>query len=103
MKPYMEQLQAYIAANPPKYQFCNGESVLELLYCAYMETNPTQNQRILSGVNVLHRYTNDLTPKEKEIVFDTIYDLCGEYEHRAFSEGVRAGVTLMMELGDPEP
>lgn len=98
MKSYVEQLQAYIAANPPKYHFCNGESVLQMLYFSYTESNPIVDPKIRSGFRVLRRYIKDLPRNQEEIVFDTICDLCSEHEYRAFVEGVRAGVSLMTEL-----
>ena len=69
MKSYVEQLQAYIAANPPKYHFCNGESVLQMLYFSYTESNPIVDPKIRSGFRVLRRYIKNLPRDQEEIVF----------------------------------
>ena len=98
MKHSLEQLRAYIDANPPQYHFCNGKSMVEMLYYSYTESNPIDHQKIRIGLGVLHRYLKDLTQEEEEIVFDAVCDLCSVYEYQSFVEGVRAGATLMAEL-----
>lgn len=102
MNPCIEQLKAYIAANPPKYHFCNGESVLEMLYCTYMESNPVDCPRIRAGFQGLRRWIRELPEDAEDAVFDMVCDLCGEHEYRGFAEGIRAGGSLMMELREGE-
>lgn len=43
-----------------------------------------------------------LSLQEHDSVFSTVSDPCMEYERLAFLEGLRLGMTLMMELAEED-
>ncbi len=100
MNPYLKSLQAYFKQNPPNHG--DAESILGLLYWHYAENNPIDNQKIRDGFAQIRRQYSHLSMQEFDPIFTTVSDLCVEHERLAFYEGLRLGVTLMMELAEKE-
>ncbi len=98
MNHYLKALQDYCKRNPLNHG--DAESVMEFLYWHYTECNPIDNQKIHDGfAQIRHQYPH-LSMQEFDPIFTTVSDLCLEHEHLAFLEGLRLGVTLMMELAN---
>lgn len=96
MQKYIEALRDYCKQNPLNHG--NAESIMEFLYWHYAEFNPIDNQKIRDSFAKLRRQYPHLSLEEFDPIFTTVSDLCVEHEHLAFLEGLRLGVTLMMEL-----
>ncbi len=96
MKEYLKFLEDYYKQNPPNHG--DMESVLEVLYWYYAENNPIDNQKIRDSLAKLRSQFPNLSLQEFDPIFDTVSDLCVEDQRLAFYEGLRLGVTLMIEL-----
>ncbi len=98
MKEYLKFLEEYYKQNPPNHG--DMESVLEVLYWYYVENNPIDNQKIRNSFAKLRSQFPNLSLQEFDPIFDTVSDLCVEHERLAFYEGLRLGVTLMIEQAE---
>ncbi len=98
MKEYLKFLEEYYKQNPPNHG--DMESVLEVLYWYYAENNPIDNQKIRDSFAKLRSQFPNLSLQEFDPIFDTVSELCVEDQRIAFQEGLRLGVTLMMELAE---
>ncbi len=96
MQHYIKALQDYCKQNPLNHG--NAESVMEFLYWHYAENNPIDNQKIRNSFAKLRQQYPHLSLEAFDPIFTTVSDLCVEHEHLAFLEGLRLGVTLMMEV-----
>lgn len=74
------------------------DTILESLYWLYTESVPTDSKKLRDGYARLREQLHFLEPKEYDVVFDTVTELCTESEQIAFYAGVRLSATLMMEL-----
>ncbi len=98
MQHYIKALQEYCKQNPPNTS--NAKSILELLYWHYAELNPVDSKEIRDGFASIRQQYSYLSLQEFDPIFSTVSDLCVEHERHAFLEGLRLGVTLMMEVAD---
>ncbi len=98
MKKYLKFLEEYYKRNPPNQG--DMESVLEVLYWYYAENNPIDNQKIRDSFAKLRSQFPNLSLQEFDPIFDTVSELCVEDQRLAFYEGLRLGVTLMIELAE---
>ena len=98
MEKYITALQDHCKQKPPNHG--DAESVLNLLYRTYTEYNPIDNERIRSNFTALRNHFPELNLKQFDTIFTTVSDLCLEHEQIAFMEGLRLGVTLMLELSE---
>lgn len=98
MNDYLKLLEDYCKQDPLEHG--DAESVMEVLYWYYTETNPIDNQKIRDGFAKLRRQFPHLTLQDFDPIFLTVSDLCMEHERLAFYEGLRLGVTLVMEVTD---
>ncbi len=98
MQHYIKALQDYCKRNPLNHG--DAESVMEFLYWHYAEFNPIDNRKIRNGFAQIRQQYSHLSMQEFDPIFTTVSDLCVEHEHLAFLEGLRLGVTLMMELAE---
>ena len=96
MEKYITALQDYCKQDPPNHG--DAESVLNLLYQTYTEYNPIDNQKVKANFIALRNHFPELNLKQFDPIFTTVSDLCLGCEQLAFIEGLRLGVTLMMEL-----
>ncbi len=100
MQHYIKALQDYCTQNPPNTG--NAKTILDLLYWHYAELNPVDSKEIRNGFAKIRQQYSHLSMQEFDPIFTTVSDLCVEHERRAFLEGLRLGVTLMMELAEDE-
>lgn len=98
MKEYLKILEDYSEQHPLNHG--DAESVMEVLYWYYTETNPIDNQKIRDGFAKLRASFPQLSLQDFDPIFLTVSDLCMEHERLAFYEGLRLGVTLMTELNE---
>lgn len=98
MEKYITALQDHCKQNPPNHG--DAQSVLDLLYRTYTEYNPIDNERIKANFITLRNHFPELNLKQFDPIFTAVSDLCLECEQLAFMEGLRLGVTLMLELSE---
>ena len=94
----LEILQRYVAENPPHYGDWNAQSVLEMLYVAYGESNRFESNESKAGFEELYAYLRDLPLKKVDSVIDKVCDIAHYHERDGFTEGVKLGVRLGNEL-----
>ncbi len=97
MQKYLDALQDYCKQNPLSHG--DAESVMELLYWHYSECNPIDNQKIRDSFRKLRNQFPEFSMQVFDPIFTTVSDLC-EHQRLAFYEGLRLGVTLMIELAE---
>lgn len=95
MKEILHSIQKSIAAHPPDYG--GSESLLDMLFWHYTESNTLDNEKIKGQFEVLRNLVS-LSREEYNELFYTVSDLCLEHGRIAFIEGLRLGVVLMQEL-----
>jgi len=96
MKNIAAQLESYCKEHPIRMD--DRETILESLYWLYTESVPADSKKINAGYARLREQLHFLKPKEYDVVFDIVTELCTESEQLAFYAGVRLGTALMMEL-----
>ena len=96
MKENLKFLEEHFRQNPLNHG--DMESVLEVLYWYYAENNPIDNQKIRDSFAKLRSQFSNLSLQEFDPIFETVSELCVEGQRLAFYEGLRLGVTLMLEL-----
>lgn len=98
MKNDFEKLITHIAENPPN--FGDGESVLTMLYEAYVESNRMDDGTIKEDFNELYRQMNGMGLREMDKIIYPVCTLCRDHQRSGFMEGVKVGVQLQMELAE---
>lgn len=95
MDKLVEALQRYFRQNSPNYG--DAESVIDMLYEHYTEHISVDSEKVVNQFATLRKLVN-LPPKEYDQVFYAVSDLCIEHGRLAFSEGLRIGMELAMEV-----
>lgn len=95
MEKLIEVLQQHFKQNPPDYR--DADSALDTLYWHYMEHGSTDSEKIINQFVALRKLVN-LPPKKYDQVFYVVSDLCLEHGRLAFSEGLRIGMELAVEM-----
>lgn len=98
MKNYIEKLQAY-AANSDRGKNA-PETILEMLYDAYGEYHNTEDEGIRMAFQQLYEAMHGKTLIEQDEIIYAVCSLCREHERTGFSEGVKVGLRLAMEISD---
>lgn len=75
----------YCKAHPLDYG--DAESLLDVLYWNYAENNLLDNPKIKDGFATLRTQFLHLSMHEFDPVFNTVSELCLEYERAGFEEG----------------
>lgn len=76
------------------------ESVLQLLVTGYLEDHPISSEQIKRLEKELEPYLDGKPVWRADILFRSIYDLCGAYQEAALIAGLRMGIRLAMEFGE---
>lgn len=95
----VSSVKSYLLEHPAKY--CGKvESLLEMIYFRSTEYNPVENDRVRVCFRNLESRIHELNLPEgnENKLMDLIGRVCGEYERRAYIEGIKVGARLMMEL-----
>ena len=96
LQAFITALKAYIARQEPNPQ-CD-ESLLEILFNVYTETNGLDNDTIREDFNALYTAMNGKTIREMDEIIYPVCTLCRDLEKAGFHEGVKVGVRLAQEL-----
>ena len=98
MNRYIENLNALLAEQMPKYAFEDADSILDMLYFYYMDANPVDSGVIRCQFRELDKVLSKLSLEDNNRVFMLSVGLCVSHAREAFSEGVKVGMRLFTEL-----
>ena len=93
MEKYLSALKSCLDQHPPEV-----ESILALLYEAYEEAHPMDDEIIRADFEELYRQMNGMTIRQMDRVVYPVCTLCRDHEKSGFSHGVRVGFRLAMEM-----
>ena len=95
---YIQKLKAHVEAQSSKLVCDDSESILEMLYDIYAESNSFDNEVIRTDFHKLYRLLNGMPPKELDNLTDPINVLCRDHEMAGFILGVQVGIRLAQEV-----
>lgn len=93
-----QQLNAYIAEHPFVSGESNSDTVLDQLYQAYQESHESDPPEIHNAFKKLDDLLENLSLNDNNTVWNLCCQLCTDYEHKAFIDGLRYGAHLITEL-----
>ena len=97
MYEYVAVLRKYVAENPPNYG-SNAHSILEMLFSYYHECNNTDTDAVKAAFEDLYQRMHGMPLREMDRIIDAVCTLCREHEKSGFSEGVKVGIQLSVEI-----
>ena len=89
-------LEKHISNHQPNYG--DGDSVLTLLYEAYIECNRLDDAHVRADFEELYRLMNGMPLKDMDNILYPVCKLCRDHEKSGFIEGIKIGVRLRQEL-----
>lgn len=89
-------LKSHIESHPPS--FGDGDSVLTMLYEAFSEANPMDDDQLKHDFHELYELMNGMTLREMDKIIYPVCKLCRDYERSGFVHGVQVGMLLKQEL-----
>ena len=98
MKDYLKVLRERITAHPP--DLGDADSVLNLLYEAYSEMDPREDDQIRAGFHELDQLMNGVPLEKMDEIINPVCFLCREHERSGFEHGVQIGMLLARELAE---
>ena len=93
MNEFMTALQTHLATQQLNYPD-NAESILEVLFDAYNESNGFDNAAIKADFEELCRLMNGKSLKEIDESIYAVCTLCRDHEKAGFLEGIKTGAAL---------
>ena len=100
MDEFMDALQSKLDTLQPNYPD-NAESILEVLFDAYNESNGFDNAAIKADFDELYRLMHGKPLKEIDEIIYTVCTLCRDHEKVGLVEGIKIGICLANELNIP--
>ena len=94
MDEFMTNLQTKLDTLQPNYPD-NAESILEVLFDTYNESNGFDNAAIKADFEELYRLMNGKPLKEIDDIIYAVCTLCRDHEKAGFIEGIKIGFHLM--------
>ncbi len=98
MENIAKRLNAYITAHPFDPGNSDCETVLDQLYQAYAESHESDPPEICDGFKELDDLLGSLPLDDNNAVWNLCCQLCTDYEHKAFLDGLQYGAHLILEL-----
>ena len=98
MDKITKRLKDYIDAHPFDPGDSDWETVLDQLYQAYAESHESDSAEISDGFKALEEFLCNLPLDDNNAVFNLCCRLCSDYEQKAFVDGIKYGMYLMVEL-----
>ncbi len=98
MSGIAQRLNAYIRSHPFDAGDSGCETVLELLYQAYIQSNEGDPEEISEGFERLEEFIHSLPLEDNDAVFTLCCNLCSIYQRVAFMDGLQYGAHLIREL-----
>ena len=98
MQSFAEALKSYTRDHPFDTGNGDAETVLDQLYQAYVESHESDPPEIRKGFEELEELLHTLPLSDNNAVCNLCCRLCGEYERKAFIDGLQYGAHLMKEI-----
>ena len=97
MEEFMNALQSKLDTLQPNYPD-HAESILEVLFDAYNESNGFDNAAIKADFEELYRLMNGRPLKEIDEIIYAVCTLCRNHEKEGFVAGITIGFELSQTL-----
>ncbi len=97
LEEYIQKLKAHVEAQSSKLVCADSESILEMLYDIYAESNSFDNEIIREDFHKLYWLLNGMPLKEMDKITDPVSVLCRDHEMAGFIHGVQVGIRLAQE------
>ena len=98
MNQYLDALRSLVYSKPDRS--VTEESVIQLLYEAYIHTNPPEDAAIKEAFEELYRTMNGMSLQEMDHILDPVCTLCSTHEQIGFTAGIKLGFLLAQELSE---
>ena len=98
MKTIPEAMKAYLETHPFDPGDDDCATVLDQLYLAYANSHESDPPEIREGFKKLEEFLHTLPLSDNNAVCNICCCLCGEYEYKAFIDGLLYGAHLMKEI-----
>jgi len=98
LEEYIQKLKDHVEAQSSKLVCDDSESILEMLYDIYAESNSFDNEVIREDFHRLYRLLNGMPLKEMDKITDPVSVLCRDHEMAGFIHGFQVGICLMLEI-----
>ena len=93
-----KRLKAYMDKHPFDAGDSDCETVLDQLYQAYAESHESDPPEIRDGFKELDNLLSELSLEDNNAVWNLCCQLCTDYEHKAFLDGLQYGACIIFEL-----
>ena len=94
---YVEILKRHMAEHPPNYG-SDANSILEMLYSYYHESNNTDTDSVKDAFEELYQRMHGMSLREMDRIIAAVCTLCREHGKAGFVEGVKTGIMINKEL-----
>lgn len=98
MQKILQNLKSYIETHPFDSGSDDCTTVLDQLYLAYTNSHESDPPEISESFMKLEEFLHHLPLSDNNAVCDLCCRLCGEYERKAFIDGLLYGTHLMKEI-----
>ena len=98
MNQYINTLRTLMQSRP--INSVTKESVIQLLYEAYIHTNPPEDAAIKEAFEELYSTMNGMSLQEMDHILDPVCTLCSTHEQIGFTAGIKLGFLLAQELSE---
>lgn len=98
MTDYLSALRRRMETHP--LNLGDADSVLNLLYEAYSEMDPMEDDQIRAGFHELYQVMNGVPLEKMDEIINPVCFLCREHEQSGFEHGVQIGMLLAQELAE---
>lgn len=98
MERYIEKLQQYAEHQNIESGFSNADSIIQMLYYWYTQSNPISNEQIQAQFRTLDAILTPLSLEDNDKVFFLTCSLCENHSKSAFQEGLLLGMRLQTEI-----
>ena len=98
MDKITKRLKDYIDAHPFDPGDSDCKTVLDQLYHAYAESHESDPTEIRDGFKELDKFLEGLSLDDNNAVWNLCCQICTDYEHKAFIDGLLYGAFLMREV-----
>ena len=98
MEKISQKLKSYIETHPFDPGDDDCATVLDQLYLAYANSHESDPPEIHKGFKELEEFLHALPLSDNNAVCNLCCRLCGEYERKAFIDGLQYGAHLIREL-----
>ena len=93
-----QALYSYIKATPLTFDDGDTDSVLELLYNAYVNTQGSDPEEIKEKFATIEECLSEVSLDMNNYIFAAVCDLCMAFEKKGFMDGIALGSHLILEL-----